>query len=143
MARRPGEEQSVFKEVIDSIVPYRSVVEWAYHQPTPNHLLTEPYEAYFGFYNKKGDAKHAQTKGEPLMAFWVHGAPRVDGGRDGLDLAPSYVPEAEVINFGFPSEVADPTTSTGRVAFGRFATFSACEWRSSLGPTGEAGCRNS
>jgi hypothetical protein len=32
MARRPGEEQAVFKEIIDSIVPYRSVVEWAYHQ---------------------------------------------------------------------------------------------------------------
>lgn len=74
----------------------------------PNRLLTERYEAWFGFYKKRGDAKHAQIKGEPLMAFWVHGAPRVDGGRDGLDLAPSYVPEAGVINFSFPSEVVGP-----------------------------------
>ena len=31
-ARKPAEGPSVFKEVVDSIVPYRAVLEWAFHQ---------------------------------------------------------------------------------------------------------------
>jgi hypothetical protein len=31
-ARKPAEEQDILREVIDSIVPYRSALEWAYHQ---------------------------------------------------------------------------------------------------------------
>lgn len=32
LARNPDEEQQVFRQVIDSIVPYRSVLEWIHHQ---------------------------------------------------------------------------------------------------------------
>lgn len=32
IARKPAEETDVIKEIIDSVVPYRSVLEWAYHQ---------------------------------------------------------------------------------------------------------------
>lgn len=31
-ARKPAEEKDILREVIDSIVPYRSVLEWAHHQ---------------------------------------------------------------------------------------------------------------
>ena len=31
-ARKPAEARSILREVIDSIVPYRSALEWAYHQ---------------------------------------------------------------------------------------------------------------
>jgi Predicted nucleotide-binding protein containing TIR-like domain len=31
-ARKPDSEQEVFRQVIDSIPPYKSVLEWAYHQ---------------------------------------------------------------------------------------------------------------
>ncbi len=31
-ARKPESEQEVFRRVIDSILPYKSVLEWAYHQ---------------------------------------------------------------------------------------------------------------
>jgi predicted nucleotide-binding protein len=32
LARKPTEEQQTFKQVLDSIVPYRSVAEWIFHQ---------------------------------------------------------------------------------------------------------------
>lgn len=31
-ARKPAEEQTILREVIDAIVPYRSALEWAFHQ---------------------------------------------------------------------------------------------------------------
>src|SRR5450631_2352544 len=31
-ARKPSEEQNILREVIDSVVPYRSALEWVYHQ---------------------------------------------------------------------------------------------------------------
>jgi predicted nucleotide-binding protein len=32
LARKPAEEQQTFKQMLDSIVPYRSVAEWIFHQ---------------------------------------------------------------------------------------------------------------
>jgi hypothetical protein len=32
LARKPEDARSIFREVIDSIVPYRSALEWAFHQ---------------------------------------------------------------------------------------------------------------
>src|SRR4051812_49417353 len=32
LARHPEHEQEVFREIVDVMRPYRSVIEWAYHQ---------------------------------------------------------------------------------------------------------------
>jgi hypothetical protein len=32
LGRRPETEQAVFRQILDSVVPYRSALEWAYHQ---------------------------------------------------------------------------------------------------------------
>ena len=32
LARKPEQEEAVFRQIIDSVVPYRSVTEWIYHQ---------------------------------------------------------------------------------------------------------------
>jgi hypothetical protein len=32
LARKTKKEEGIFREIIDAIVPYRSVLEWAYHQ---------------------------------------------------------------------------------------------------------------
>lgn len=32
LARKPEQEEAVFRQIIDSVVPYRSVTEWTYHQ---------------------------------------------------------------------------------------------------------------
>ena len=32
MARNPDHERDVFRQILDSVVPYRSVLEWMHHQ---------------------------------------------------------------------------------------------------------------
>lgn len=62
LARKPAEEREILREVIDSMVPYRSVLEWAFHQGM-NEITNVDVAAHWHEHH----SKHTETENENTL----------------------------------------------------------------------------
>ena len=70
LARKPAEEHLVLREVIDSLVPYRSALEWAFHQEMEEITNVDVAAHWHEHYSEQAGTENENTLKDAAVCFF-------------------------------------------------------------------------